>query len=275
MKIQTPKRILIILICLIIGVASATFAADKAGDPETYRRTIESIDRKSQNVMVLSASTALTSVTISAIPDDTATPIADKLADFSEYFLAVLCVLYTEKYLLTLLGTVAFRLMIPLACLLGIRSQFGGGEGFKRLAGRLFLFALVFTLAVPVSMRAADLIYDTYSVSIDETLNAAQTLREKGGAISAANGDQTLLEQAWERIAETATTLANKAANTLNRFTESLAVLLVTSCVIPVLTLIFLLWLVRLLTGVDLNASVAARVHRPRRREEAQLPPHE
>ena len=40
----------------------------------------------------------------------------------------------------------------------------------------------------------------------------------------------------------------DKFENTLNRITESIAVLIVTSCAIPVAVLIFFLWLVKLLT---------------------------
>ena len=44
-----------------------------------------------------------------------------------------------------------------------------------------------------------------------------------------------------------------KFENTLNRITESIAVLIVTSCAIPIAVLIFFLWLVKLLTGVSIQ----------------------
>ena len=34
---------------------------------------------------------------------------------------------------------------------------------------------------------------------------------------------------------------------------EALAVLIVTSCVLPVLVLLFLLWIVKMLTGIDFS----------------------
>ena len=41
--------------------------------------------------------------------------------------------------------------------------------------------------------------------------------------------------------------------NTLNRFIEALAILLVTSCLIPILVLLFFVWLVKLVLGTNLD----------------------
>ena len=38
----------------------------------------------------------------------------------------------------------------------------------------------------------------------------------------------------------------------LNRFIEALAVMLVTSCLIPILVLLFFAWLVKLMLGIEL-----------------------
>ena len=38
----------------------------------------------------------------------------------------------------------------------------------------------------------------------------------------------------------------------LNRFLEALAVMLVTTCLIPILVLLFFVWLVKLILGVEL-----------------------
>ena len=41
----------------------------------------------------------------------------EQLADLSSHFLVVLCAIYLEKYLLTLTGFLAFKILIPVACL--------------------------------------------------------------------------------------------------------------------------------------------------------------
>ena len=46
--------------------------------------------------------------------------------------------------------------------------------------------------------------------------------------------------------------LKTTAENVLNRFIEALAVMIVTSCVIPILVLFFFVWVTKLILGVDL-----------------------
>ena len=55
---------------------------------------------------------------------------------------------------------------------------------------------------------------------------------------------------------KTTASLTDKAVDAVNRFVETLAVMIVTSCVIPLLVLLFFLWVIRQLTGIDLSASL-------------------
>ena len=63
--------------------------------------------------------------------------------------------------------------------------------------------------------------------------------------------DQGLVEKILGRIRETTGGLAERGADTLNRFVETLAVMIVTSCLIPILVLLCFLWVIKQLTGVD------------------------
>lgn len=47
--------------------------------------------------------------------------------------------------------------------------------------------------------------------------------------------------------------VTEKFEKLLNNVMEALAVLIVTSCVLPVLVLLFLMWIVKMLTGIDFN----------------------
>ena len=215
---------------------------DIASTPETHTGTIASIDEKTDTVLKLTATSTLASAAVSAIPGDTATPIANKLADFTEYFLLILCVLYSEKYLLTIIGAGAFKILIPLACLLMIAGMFWN-----------------------------DMIYNAYRESIDTTISSAEALSDQTAALADAAEDKNVINSILSRLSETADSLTDKAANILNRFVETLAVMIVTSCIIPILVLIFFLWLIKLLTGIDLSGSLP--LHRgERRRPEPHVP---
>ena len=245
---NTLKKVLIAALLLMAGVVSFFFLADIASTPETHTGTIASIDEKTDTVLKLTATSTLASAAVSAIPGDTATPIANKLADFTEYFLLILCVLYSEKYLLTIIGAGALRLAVKFA-----------------------IIGLAFYLVIPMSIRVSDMIYNAYRESIDTTISSAEALSDQTAALADAAEDKNVINSILSRLSETADSLTDKAANILNRFVETLAVMIVTSCIIPILVLIFFLWLIKLLTGIDLSGSLP--LHRgERRRPEPHVP---
>lgn len=253
---EMKKKIAIAAVLLLIAVLSFTFLADWVASPRTYEKTIASIDAKVDTVMKLTASSALASAGVSAIPGDTATPIADKLAEFTEYFLVVLCVLYSEKFLLTIVGAAAFRVLIPVACGLLIAALFVNGTTPRRLGVKILICALVLYFAVPMSIKVSDMIYATCEDSINATLSQSEAITEKTDEFAQAGEDAGLIQSIWEKISETADSLGKKAANVLNRFVDTLAVFIVTSCIIPVLTLLFFLWIIKLFTGLGVKTVV-------------------
>ena len=202
---------------------------------------------------------------MSAIPGDTATPIAGKLADFSEYFLLILCVLYSEKYLIGIIGAGTFKILIPIACALGIVSLFWNPRLMRRLAVKLAAVGLAIYLIIPISFKVSDLIYGAYRSSIDSTISAAEQLTDETAPLADAD-DRSMVDRILDRISETTASLTDKAVDAVNRFVETLAVMIVTSCVIPLLVLLFFFWVIKQLTGVDLSESLPhrRRGHAPR-----------
>lgn len=259
MRENMLRKVLFCLIMVLVAVASFLFIADRATSLEANQAIIASIDEKSETVLKLTAASTLASAGVSAIPGDTATPIAEKLADFTEYFLLILCVLYAEKYLLAIIGAAVFKILIPCACLLLIIGSFWSPKAMKRLALRVALFALAIFIAIPASIGVSDMVYDTYKNSIDATMRETDRLNAETSELSEAGEDPGLVASIFERLSETATGLADRAAKLLNRYVEALAVLIVTSCIIPLLALVFFVWLIKLLTGVNVLNAVPAR----------------
>ena len=103
-------------VLLLVAILSITVVGKYASAPENHQKTIASLDEKKQTVMELTAASTVTSALITLLPGDTATPIAEKMADVSGYLLVVLCAIYLEKYLVTITGYVAFTYLIPIAC---------------------------------------------------------------------------------------------------------------------------------------------------------------
>lgn len=271
MKTFFKSNIAKISALLLLGVLSFCWAAPFMTQPEIYQRSIDSLQAKQETVLELTAASTAASAAITLLPGDTATPIADKLADLSGYFLIVLCAIFLEKYLLTITAGAAFRLLFPLACLLLIAYVFRGRKLFAMLAVKLICFGVAIMLIIPASVYVSDTIENTYSASINAAIESAKTtVKEAEAAESAASGQEEttglsgLLSKVTDGISKAAAETVGRFKQVLNNLIEALAVMLVTSCLIPILVILFFLWLVKLITGVSIQLpgrGSAGKVH--------------
>ena len=257
------KKILIAVLLVLLALVSIVFVSGKATDPSAHASTIASIDDKVETVLKLTATSTVASAAVSAIPGDTATPIAEKLADFTEYFLLILCVLYAEKYLITIIGAGLFKILIPCACALLIIALFRNPAKMKNLAVKLLVIGLVMYITIPLSVNVSDMIYDSYQDSINATIANVEEFSDETAELSSAKEDEGLIASILSRISETASSLSDKASEILNSYVELLAVMIVTSCIIPILVLLFFLWLIKIMTGIDISVPVGRRGRKP------------
>ena len=94
---STAARILwVVCIALLFIVVFAPLASSPENPLAV--RVNSSVDRKITTTLELAGASSAAALAVSAIPDDTATPIAEKLADFGSGFLLVLCVLSCRRY---------------------------------------------------------------------------------------------------------------------------------------------------------------------------------
>ena len=263
------RRGIAALIAVVIALLSFFVIGSIVSNPESYAKTIAALDEKKNTVMQLVAASTGSSAAISLLPGDAGTPIAEKLVDLSSDFLVVLAAIYLEKYLLTILGLTAFKVLIPISCLLFsvvcmMRDERPLKEIALKLAFKLALFGISAFLVVPVSVRVSGMIEDTYQASIAETIETAEQTTDaiensakENESTDASNPLSFLLN-----MPEELNKLTESAQNSLNNFIEALAVMIVTSCVIPVLVLLFFIWLMRTILGIDIDIPK----RRPRRR---------
>ena len=295
MNINKQKCITAIVL-LLVAILSITVVGKYASAPENHQKTIASLDEKKQTVMELTAASTVTSALITLLPGDTATPIAEKMADVSGYLLVVLCAIYLEKYLVTITGYVAFTYLIPIACGLWIFNLIFANATVRKLAAKLVVFGLAISLVVPASVKISDLIGDTYQAQIEATIEDAkntQNILENSGVVDDTNGVGTtgtgttgsatgnaqeknysesgsvsnIFDWAKDAISSAKDSVANvvenvtvstedlvqKVENSLNHFIEAVAVMIITSCVIPMLVLLLFFWMVKIVLDVDLS----------------------
>ena len=240
-----------IAVLVVIALVSFFVVADFVSSPEVHAETIEALDKKRETVMDLTAASTATSVAITVLPGDAATPIAEQLAELSSTFLVVLCAIYLEKYLVTVTGYATFKILIPAACLLLIADTF-----LQNCSLKLAAFGIAITLVIPASVTVSNLIETTYESSIQETIDLAMETSEEieaNAETESEEKEQGLIAGLISKVEETVTGATDKVETVLNNFIEALAVMLVTSCVIPILVLVFFVWCVKLLVGVDLE----------------------
>lgn len=294
MKVNITKCIIAILL-IIIGAVSFASVSKYASKPENHKTTIASLDDKKETVLELTAATTATSALITLLPGDTATPIAEKMADLSTYLLVVLCAVFLEKYLVTITGYAAFRYLIPAACVLFLINLAVNNETIRKLASKLLIFGLAIFVLVPASVKMSDLIENTYRAQIESAMEEAKETQDIVGDVSdrestteaasdtqsdrkeqSANNDTTSdsgvfgfldkakdaisnakdsVNDAVSNVAVSSEELVKKVENTLNRFIEAVAVMIITSCVIPILVMVFFFWLIKILLEVDVAKS--------------------
>ena len=119
---STAARILwVVCIALLFIVVFAPLASSPENPLAV--RVNSSVDRKITTTLELAGASSAAALAVSAIPDDTATPIAEKLADFGSGFLLVLCVLYFEKMMFGAVGYILCALIVPAVLVLYLLSE--------------------------------------------------------------------------------------------------------------------------------------------------------
>ena len=226
--------------------------------PSTYQNSLNTLQGKQETVLELTAVSAAASTAITVLPGDVATPIADKLADLSGYFLIVLCAIFLEKYLLTITASATFYVLIPLSCALCAACILSTKRFFGELAWKIVCFGLAIVLIVPTSVYVSNVIEETYNTSISTTIEDAKRVTEEIQTDDSTNnteesyGISGLFSKVTEGISKATTKTVDKFKRVLNNMIEALAVMLVTSCLIPILVIVFFFWLVKLIFGINI-----------------------
>lgn len=256
------------VILLIIGILSFTVVGNYASSAENHTVSIKSLDEKKKVVMNLTASSTLLSVALTALPGDTATPIAEKLADLSGYFLFIMTAIYLEKFLLTVLGFAAFKVILPIACIIGIFAVFFPQQARLRyIAIKLGLFAIIIASVIPLSLTISNKIEDTQKSSISESIDSANKtatkLKKSSKSKSSSKKSDNIFDKAKDFVSDAKDKAADignsisvsyeKIKNALNSFIDIIALFIVTTCIIPILTLIALIWITNMFFNLQLN----------------------
>ncbi len=238
------KKFALVAVVLLAAVISFTIIAPWAADPVNHASTIEKTENKISAVMTLSGGAAGASATLSVLPGDLCTPLATELAELAKYFLIILSALYLEKFLITISGYITFSVLIPLALIIVAAVIISGNKRFLSLAGKLAIIGVIIYLIVPASTMLSDKIYQTQEDTVAPTIEEYKNLDISGDSDSGIIGEITTIT----------TNTIDKVTNFISDLTESLAVMIVTACIVPVLVFVLLVWIMKVMfyTGGNL-----------------------
>ena len=270
-------RYAIVALLAVLALVSLFPLRETFSSPETYTATIATLDEKKANVTALVASSTALSAGISVLPDDTGSAIADKLMDVSVDLGIVLVVIYLEKYLLTIFGFLSFGVLVPiglagLAAAVALLGRSAISRTFTHVAVRLLLLGAILVSVVPASVWVTDRIDETYETSVaaapieQEAQAQAQPQSDEGdgGILEFITGIPEAVANLPQTVADGVTSVTQDILDQVNALVEAFAVMVVTSCAVPVLVLLLFLWVANMLLGIKIEVPVAALQQRAR-----------
>ena len=249
-------HIALVIVLTLAIILSCTFVGNKMTDPATYAHTIEVLDHNRSTVLTLTAASAAASAAVSTLPDDYCSALSEQLSEITSWFMVILGFIYLEKYLLTIMGAVACYLLIPIGCGAFLINCFFPKAMMQTIGIKFLALALVLLLAIPTGVWVSDQINATYSESIELTVQSASAVSDNLITEELDENDEntTVIDKAKSLLGDMASSVAGviqQFKNMLNRFIEATAVMVVTTCIIPILVILFFIWAVKILFNIQ------------------------
>ncbi|MBE6892368.1 MAG: hypothetical protein E7481_10230 [Ruminococcaceae bacterium] len=249
------KKIIASILVIAILLCSITLLGKIFTDPQTYNKTVQSIDEKKATVLGVSAAIAGTATILAAVPDDSTTPLAQEMMDLSTYLALVVCILVLEKSLLTVLGATSCYILLPISCLLTLGFIIKKNHALLSWAIKICIFAIALLILVPGSMKLSDYIYEinqtTEEAVSEEIVQSTEPEEEIAWYLK-------LWNTVTETIKNTAEAAIESGQEALNRFIDSVSVFVIAYCAIPILTVLLFLGLVKYLFGLNITINYKA-----------------
>ena len=246
-KYAEPVRNILILV--LIGVFSFFVITSWLPDRGFIKDSIKSVEESSNTVMKFSAATLSTSLAISALPDDFATPLADSLADMNIYFIAILVMLHFEQLLIRYGVKLAFAIAIPVACGIGILSILLKKELLKGIAARVAVLGLAVALVVPCSTHITNYVAADLTAYVENTIADTEDGADKlNEAMDGGTEEQTIFEKLSDLFQTAINDMSNLLThfqNTIRKCMNSIAILILTNCLMPIVNFFILKWILK------------------------------
>lgn len=245
-----------ILFAAFIMVFSFTVLACKIPESKYVQETLESLQESQNTVMKFSGTTLSTSLAMSALPDDFASPLADTVADLNTYFVFMFAVIFIEK-LIVIEGTkISLVYIIPIACILYMLFVITSKEVLKSFATKLLILGISIVVVIPFSTHFTEKVCKDYLAYVDETISEADAGATKINDVMSLEDEKSnlfdKLSEAFKTAIQGVSDLLTYFNNVIKRCVNSVAIMLVTTFVLPLLILMMFRWLLKELFSLNI-----------------------
>lgn len=245
-------KIVLLVFCIVF---SFFIAAQKTEELSIYQNSIQTLDDSKLVVMKVTGASIALSVAITFLPDDWATPLADSLADMNKYFILMLGMIFVEKLLVTAGIPLVFRILIPIALVLWILHLLLGKEQLRIFASKLMVLSIVLVVVVPSGTALSKYMCNNYMTYVNDTIVVAEDGASLVDVYSETESqDKSFYDKVsnfFNTAVEGVKDLYNCYKGIIERFINSIVIMIVAYCVIPVLTFILLLWILNQLFQLE------------------------
>ena len=247
-----------ILLAIFLMVFSIFVLPHKVPESRFVQETLENLDESKMTVIEFSGATIAVSLAITALPDDFGSPLANTLTDMNKYFIFIFAVLFVEKLIVGEGMMLSFVYIIPLACGLYILSVLSGKSICKVFASKLMILGLAVVFVIPISTHFTEKVCKDYLVYVDETISEANDGAEKvNGVMASGDGEASVFEKltdAFKTAVQGISDLLTYFENVLKKCVNSIAIMIVTTFVLPMIVLLLFRWLLKELFSLSLPA---------------------
>lgn len=234
---------------VLLMILSVFLASPILTNPETHMESMRIIDGNKDEALGLAATVTIASTALSFMPDDVAAPLADELSELSTPLLVIVCILYFEQFMLTSMEYLSFSILIPIALGLRVTCLYYRRKSWLLLSSKLLLIAVLCACMIPVSTAITGMIEDAFAESLNIVQDKLDNISEAFSKIigGESNGDVLAF---IGNVATGIGSIFEFAEESLGLMIDGVAILIITSCVIPLITILLFVWGVKsVITG--------------------------
>ena len=185
------EKVAKLLFAIFIMVFSFTVLTYKIPESKYVQETIAHLEKSQNTVMTFSSATIATSLAISALPDDFASPLANTVSDLNTYFVFMFAVLFVEKLIVVEGVKISLAYIIPAACILYMIFILTAKEVFKNFATKLLILGFSIIIVIPFSTHFTETVCEDYLVYVDKTIAEADAGAAKVNEVMSSSNEES------------------------------------------------------------------------------------